>query len=391
MKKILFMFLAIVLLTGCNYRELNDLAIVTGISIDKVEDDYEVLVQVVNPTQSQESSSSEETDFVTYTSQAKSLQEALRTIILECPRRLYGSQLQILLISEDLAKEDLDGILDFFFRDPEFRLEFLVAIEKDANNQALKTLTTLDNLTSSNIQASLEADSAVLGNSYLVTNGDLINMYLDENLEIVLPSLSVVGNDEEGEEDENLRKSGDFSAVVISDLGIFKDNKLIGYLSKDESIAYNFVMGNIQNTLISYECDDNRHLVSEIIRTNTSLKADVKKKKITIEITGDASINECNCNYDLTKTDVIDEINEKVNKRIEELISESIKKVQKEYNTDIYGFRNLFYKTDYKEYKKIKDKWYEEVFPNLEVEVKANVELIEKGNVLGGIYDKQKD
>lgn len=391
MKKIFIMLIGVVFLSGCNYRELNDLAIVSAVSIDKVEDEFHVLVQVVNPTKSQVSSSSEEPDFVTYTSQAKSLQEAFRKIILESPRKLYASQLQVLLISEKLAKEDLVGILDFFFRDPEIRMEYYVAIEKDVANQALKTLTALDNLTSSNIQASLIVDSKSLGNSYLVTKEQLINMYLDDNLEIVLPSLSVVGNGEEGQNEDNLRNVSDFAAVVISDLGIFKDNKLVGYLEQKESISYNFIMGNIQNTLVSYECDDNNILVSEIIRTDTKLKADVKKKKVTIEIIGDASINECDCKYDLKKAKVIEEINKELNKTIEKMVLDTIRKVQSEYNTDIFGFRDLFYKSDHKEYKKIKDKWYDDIFANLEIEVKSDIELTEKGNVLGGIYDKQKN
>lgn len=390
MKKFIIMIIGIFLLTGCNYRELNDLAIVSGISIDRVDDEYEILVQVVNPTKNQEVSSSDEPEFITYTSHAKTLQEAFRNVIWESPRKIYGSQMQILLISERLAKEDLKNILDFFFRDPEIRMEFYVAIEKNNGNEALKTLTALDNLSSSNIKSSLEADSAYLGTSYLVTYEDFMNMYLDDNLEIVLPSIEVVGNYEEGENENNLKNTSDYSSVIIENLAVFKDNTLEGYLSRDDSIAYNFITGNISSTLVSYECEDKKYLVSEIIDTKTEVEADVKKKKISIKITGDASINECTCDYDLAKEKVIKDINEKINKKIEKMIDDAIEEVKEEYNSDIYGFRDMFYKSDYKEFVKIKDNWYEDIFPELEIEVKSDIGLIEKGKLLGGIYDKQE-
>jgi spore germination protein KC len=386
--KIIIMGMILLFLTGCNYRELNDLAIVSGISVDKTEGEYEIVVQVVNPTKNQEISSSNEPDFITYSSSGKTLQEAFRDIILNSPRKIYGSQMQILVISERLAKEDLRGILDFFFRNPEVRMEFYVVIEKDNNNEALKTLTALDNLSSSNIKSSLDADSSYLGTSEIVTYEDLMKMYLDDNLEIVLPSLYVIGDVEEGESEDNLKYTSNYTTNIIGNMAVFKDNKLVGYLTKEQSISYNFIKGNISNTLISYECDKGKYLVSEVIQATSDIEVDVKEKKVSIKIGGNASINENTCSYDLTDSKVIKEINKEVNKVVEEMVSNSILDITKKYNSDIFGFRDLFYKSDYKEYEKIKDKWYDEVFPKLEIEVKSDINLIEKGNLLGGIYDK---
>ena len=37
-------------------------------------------------------------------------------------------------------------------------------------------------------------------------------------------------------------------------------------------------------------------------------------------------------------------------------------------------------------YQKMKKNWYQDIFPNLEIEVKSKVKLIEKGNLNGGLY-----
>ena len=65
MKKIIISLIILFSLTGCyNYRELNDLAIVSGISIAKVDDKYELTVEVVNTKKEQDTSNARETDFI---------------------------------------------------------------------------------------------------------------------------------------------------------------------------------------------------------------------------------------------------------------------------------------------------------------------------------------
>ena len=122
MKKMIFIIPIIFLLTGCyNYREINELAIVSGVSIRKVDDEIELTTEVINPKKEQDASSGEEPEFIIYTSRAKSVQEAIRKMIKESPRKMYGAHIEILVIDEGIAREYLMDILDFFARDPEIR------------------------------------------------------------------------------------------------------------------------------------------------------------------------------------------------------------------------------------------------------------------------------
>ena len=387
MKKILLVII-ILFITGCNYRELNDIAVVTAISVDRDKDGYKTIVQVINPTKEQDSTSSGEPDFITYTSTGKTLQESFRKVMLESPRKIYGSQMQLLIIGEELARDGIGDILDFFFRDPEIRFNFNVVVEKkNSDNKAIKTLTVLDNLSSSNIMDSIKNASNYIGNSIDVTFEDLMNMYLYDNLEIVLPSIYAIGNDNYNN-DSNLSSTSNYSKVIVSNLSIFKDDKLQGYLTFNESIGYNFITDNIKDTLVSFDCDNGRYLVSEIINNNSDIETDVIGRKIIVTIHGNASINENNCDYNLKESSEIETINKMVNNKIEELVSNSANSIRNKYNSDIFGFRDLFYKKDYKEYNNIKSVWYEDVFNDIEVEVKSDIKLVEKGNIVGGIHDQ---
>ena len=388
MRRILLLLIVILFITSCNYRELNDIAVVTAISVDKDKDGYKTIVQVINPTKEQDSTSSGEPDFITYTSTGKTLQESFRKVMLESPRKIYGSQMQLLIIGEELARDGIGDILDFFFRDPEIRFNFNVVVEKkNSDNKAIKTLTVLDNLSSSNIMNSIKNASNYIGNSIDVTFEDLMNMYLYDNLEIVLPSIYATGNDNYNN-DSNLSSTSNYSKVIVSNLSIFKGDKLQGFLTFNESIGYNFITDNIKDTLVSFECDNGRYLVSEIINNNSDIETDVIGRKIIVTIHGNASINENNCDYNLKESSEIETINKMVNNKIEELVSNSANSIRNKYNSDIFGFRDLFYKKDYKEYNNIKSVWYEDVFNDIEVEVKSDIKLVEKGNIVGGIHDQ---
>ena len=388
MRKILLVVIILITLTGCyNYRELNDLAIVSAISVSKVDEKYNVIVQVVKPKKEQDTSNINQPNFITFKSKGETLQEAFRLIVKESPKKIYGAQMQVLLLDESVAKDDLSDILDFFAREPEVRNEFYVLVSK--NDNVLEVLTPLDNISSQNIMESLEANNKYLGYANLVTFNDLLAYYQNERIQIALPSIYLTGNNNVGDEEENIDASKVDTSVVLGPLAIFKGNKLIGYLSEEESLAYNIVMDNITNALITNKYDDDKYIVSELIKSKTDLEVDSKNNKINITVKGNAAIKEVNYNnINLKDENNVKKIEDDLNKKIEKLVKNSIKNVTKKYNSDIFGFENLFYKEDYKYYKQIKDKWSDKIFQNLEIKVDSKFEIVEQGNVLGGIKDE---
>lgn len=387
MKKLLLLIPLLLLLSGCyNYRELNDLTIVSAISINKIDDKYDVTAQVVNPKKEQDTSSSNEPDFITYNSEGKSIQEAFRLIVKESPKKMYGAQMQILIIDENIAKENLKDILDFLARDPEIRKEFYILIGK--SKDILEILTPLDNISSQNIMDSLKANNKYMGYSNLITFNDLISNFQNDNIEIALPSIEIIGNENKGDEEENLESTKSEASVVLSNIGVFKDNKLVGYLTEKESLAYNFVMNNITNALITTNYPNDKYIVNEIIESSTKTEAKPKDNKINIKIKGKAAISEVNYDIDLTKEKNVKKLEKDLNKKIEKFIKKSIKDINNKYNSDIYGFEDLYYKSDYEYFKKIKDKWDSEIFKNIKIDVSSNIEIVEQGNLLGGLKNE---
>ncbi len=381
---VLFLFLC----TGCyNYRELNQIALTSAIGIDKTEDgkEYVVTVQVLN-TQKQGSDSNysgSQPKFILYEQKGPTLQHALRTIILESPRRLYVNHINLLMISEEVAKDGIKEILDFFARNTEFRKDFLIAISREETSKdVMQILTPLETLNSKNIHDSITTDAKFYGLATKVTFEDLLNAYLNQRTNVVLPSVEVVGNIKKGEGEDNIKQSIPDATVKLRPLAIFNGEKMIGYLTEEESRVYNYVQGNIQNSIITSSCSENGLFTAEIISTKTKLKPDIAKKKIDIQIKASASIKEINCNMNLLDPNSIQILENKINQEMEEVIEKDVVNIIQTYQTDIFGFEELLYKTDPSSYKKLKEQYGDELIESLKFDVTSNVKLQTKGNIV---------
>lgn len=391
MKRIKFLILLLPLLSGCyNYRELNDLGITTAVSIDYKDNNFYVIAEVINPIKQQDASSSNNSPFVNYNSSSSSLQDAFRKVVLESPRQLYAAQLEIIVLSEEVVNNHLEEVLEYFARDPEARTEIKIIVAKtEDSTKAITLQTLLTSLSSSNIINSLDLQSKVLGMSYPVTLNELLNMYIDPYLEVVLPSMTLYGNYEIGDEKENITTSSPKAIVKIDGSTITKDNKILGYLDLEESKILNLINGKLKETIIKMNYYDG-YIIFEPNRIKVSRELDIKNNIIKINISGYSKTKEIQSNINLKDPKEVEKLNKALNMELEKKITDTFNSIREKYGTDVFGFQELYYRTNYKYFKENCTNWYEDIYPKIKLEVKANVRLYEKGSTLGGLrYEKK--
>ena len=392
MKRIKFLILLLPLLSGCyNYRELNELGITTAVSIDYKDNNFYVIAEVINPIKQQDASSSNNSPFVNYNSSSSSLQDAFRKVVLESPRQLYAAQLEIIVLSEEVVNNHLEEVLEYFARDPESRTEIKIIVAKtEDSTKAITLQTLLTSLSSSNIIKSLDLQSKVLGMSYPVTLNELLNMYIDPYLEVVLPSMALYGNYEIGDEKENITTSSPKAIVKIDGSTITKDNKILGYLDLEESKILNLINGKLKETIIKMNYYDG-YIIFEPNRIKVSRELDIKNNIIKINISGYSKTKEIQSNIDLKDPKEVEKLNKALNMELEKKITDTFNSIREKYDTDVFGFQELYYRTNYKYFKENCTNWYEDIYPKIKLEVKANVRLYEKGNTLGGLRYERKN
>ena len=392
MKRIKFLILLLPLLSGCyNYRELNELGITTAVSIDYKDNNFYVIAEVINPIKQQDASSSNNSPFVNYNSSSSSLQDAFRKVVLESPRQLYAAQLEIIVLSEEVVNNHLEEVLEYFARDPESRTEIKIIVAKtEDSTKAITLQTLLTSLSSSNIINSLDLQSKVLGMSYPVTLNELLNMYIDPYLEVVLPSMTLYGNYEIGDEKENITTSSPIAIVKIDGSTITKDNKILGYLDLEESKILNLINGKLKETIIKMNYYDG-YIIFEPNRIKVSRELDIKNNIIKINISGYSKTKEIQSNIDLKDPKEVEKLNKALNMELEKKITDTFNSIREKYGTDVFGFQELYYRTNYKYFKENCTNWYEDIYPKIKLEVKANVRLYEKGSTLGGLRYERKN
>lgn len=392
MKRIKFLILLLPLLSGCyNYRELNELGITTAVSIDYKDNNFYVIAEVINPIKQQDASSSNNSPFINYNSSSSSLQDAFRKVVLESPRQLYAAQLEIIVLSEEVVNNHLEEVLEYFARDPESRTEIKIIVAKtEDSTKAITLQTLLTSLSSSNIIKSLDLQSKVLGMAYPVTLNELLNMYIDPYLEVVLPSMTLYGNYEIGDEKENITTSSPKAIVKIDGSTITKDNKILGYLDLEESKILNLINGKLKETIIKMNYYDG-YIIFEPNRIKVSRELDIKNNIIKINISGYSKTKEIQSNINLKDPKEVEKLNKALNMELEKKITDTFNSIREKYGTDVFGFQELYYRTNYKYFKENCTNWYEDIYPKIKLEVKANVRLYEKGNTLGGLRYERKN
>lgn len=393
-KKLLFILLISFSLTGCwNYRELNHLAIVGAIGIDYDEENelFELSVQVFNAKKSSSNGQSGEggqSPITVYTNKAKTLHEALRNTIHSSPKKPYIGHLDIVVLGESFAKKGFMKASDFLLRDDESRKVFNVMVTKDAKaSDVLKVLTSAITLPAVDILDNIVNNSLYKASVVPTTFDNFILSYYTSGIEPTIPVVMIDGDNlEEGENTNEAKRSNPKTELRIDRMSIFKDDKLIGYLDDQESVGYALVIGKIENTVISFKCDDDNYGAIEINKYNTKIKGILKDDKpmIEIDVSAKGLISEYNCNTDLKKPDAIEKIEYIASKTIKSRINDTITVAQKKFKSDVFGFGNVFQRSNYTYWKKIRKKWYD-IFPNLEYIIKINLQLPNKGSTVTSV------
>ena len=412
--KIVIIIIAMLLLNGLNNsREINDLAIVSAIGIDKVENGkYKVSAIVLNPEKQGSGSGTSSSDEMTlYENEDETIQTAIRRMILESPKKLYLAHMKLLLISESVAKDSLLDVIDFFIRDNEENNDFYLVVAKGVEpREVLQIKTPVEDIPSENIVKSIEATARYIGITTENELRDSIESILEEVEEVAIPSIILKKEEEEEEKDsskenekssdepqEDSNSSSDSGSessegsdskktqnkekILVDSMAYFKDNKLAGYLDMTESMIYTVLNNKFVNGIIQVKGNDN--LVAEIIKSKTKLTPKYENGKYIVDISLEAvcNVTEMGEKINFEKSESIHDYEKLLQEKLKADIQDYITKCQKVYNTDIIGFGKLYREKLNKEYKKIENVFYTDIFSNIETNIEVKVLFPNDGGI----------
>ena len=381
-------------LTGCwDKRELNELAITLAMGIDKVENEYQITVQVVVPSEVSMKGSTGGATVTLFTARGETVYEALRKMTKDSPRKIYPGHLRMLVIGEELAQEGLGESLGVLSRDWEFRPDFYVVIAKDVTaTEILNVTTDIDSIPANKMFNSLKVSKEAWSGTDGITLNELIADLISDGKEAVLTGIQIIGNQEIGSSKQNVETISKAAQIQYDNLAVFKKDKLVGWLTEKESRGYSDITNSVTTTVTPISCPEEGKATIEVIQFNSDVKGNIKKGKPEVDITikAEGNVGEVECKINLTELGTIEELEKTYEKEVTEIIIETFDTVQKKYKTDIFGFGEAIHRSNPKEWKKMKENWDEE-FSNLTVNVKVDLKIRLTGTINNPSLNKIKD
>lgn len=365
MKKYIILLITL-FLCGCqSNQEINNLSIVNSMGIDIQDNKYVVSIQILNTSKKEENDQENMEQSLVYTTYGNNISEALNNFFVKTSKKLYLGHLSLVLVSENLAKDNINYITDYFLRNSDVSKNFTMLVSKDNKiEDTLKKLESNTTYPTGNILGSVEVSSNVQGDS---VNIKFTKFMSDLNTHGKNPVLSAISINEDN--------------LSINHIAVFKNEKLVGYLNDDENIGYNFIIDNIKNANINYKCDGNSYIGINITNSKTTMsnKFENDKPIIYLDIDVDALITEVNCKDGINDLDKVrTEVKNEINKYIEKVISVT----KEDFKSDIFGFGRLLYQNNYSYFKAIENNWDNKIYPSLEIETNINIKLNNEGSIL---------
>lgn len=374
-----------VFLTGCwDQRELNTIALVMALGLDKTKgkEGYRVSYEVVNPTEiSGKTGTGRTTPVTVYSSSGSTIFEALRNGAEVSPRQLMISHINLIVIGEELAKEGVHGILDFFERDDEGRLTSNLVIARDVKaEEVLKTLTPIEKIPALAIKGKLETMAKKLSKGYSIELDEVIREALRKGGGPAISGVQMLESGSSGSKESAIKATTPAAVIRLSGLAMFKQGKLVGWLNGETARGATIINNKLRGSAVSIGCKQKKRGLSiEVRRSKTKIKTSIRNHTpiIHLFVKQEGSIGQIFCAIDLKKSKEIRKLEKKWAQQTKKEVQNAISQAQKS-QTDIFGFGEALERTNKQEWKKIEKNWGD-IFATSKVEVHVEARIRRPG------------
>lgn len=381
-------------------QDINDLAYVIAIGFDVGNDDklkltFQISIPSGNSSGSSGSggsSSSEKgvSDTLNQTVECNSFNSGLNTANNIISKKLNLSHCKFIIFSEKLASL---GILDYIYtleNNIELRSNCNILVSTSTAEEFINSSTPILEHSTSKYYEIITTSSKYSGYTSNATLNTVYTSIVDDFSE----TSTMLGNvqKEEGSEDEsssggNSSSSGQTSSkdgmesdIIIGGMAVFKKDKLVGTLSKEETVPYLIVTDKLKECVVSIPSpfSEGNYIdlhIYDFSKTKNSVKLDSSGPQITTDVTLKSTILSNDFDFDSSSKEDIEKIISAASDYFKEQIMNYYEKTAREFKSDITGLgKHAVYKfptiDDWEEYN-----WSEKFeTATFDVNVKVNIE-----------------
>ncbi len=355
-----------IVLGGCwNYTEIESLIIVAGAAVDRSTDgkQYHVTIETIDLSGGGKEAQAKS---ALYEADGKTILDAVRNAKRIATTKFYWSNCQIIVLSEQIARAGLIPILDVFTRDNEPRGTMEVLVAKEASAKEILAQKGISSpIISFDIDKILETDHEFLSSTSYILLHNIFNTLAGSGRSLTLPTVQNVSNNQS-------------KTPMVSGDAVFQKDKLVGFLTGDETKYSLFVKDEVKGGLITGEIEqDGLHPYSlEILSSHTDISHQFKDGVLTMKVKmkTNTALLLLSSEVDFIQYGARDTLVQNAQTMVEENVHGVIAMVQSKFDSDIFGFGEHISKSDPKLWKHLKNNW-NETFKALQVEVVSDINI----------------
>ena len=387
-RKVLAALLTLCLLSpaisGCwDRQEPEQLALVlaVGFDLDEKSGNYKIIAQIANPLglggegpEAGGGGTGEAVWVVAASGETPYL--ASQNLTIKSTRQINYTHTAVILFSEDLARQGLEPLVDFLDRERQFRLVAHPMVVEGDIRKALEADFALEDVGAVGVVRHHFHTSQQKSVTRDVILRNIFNTFTQPGWEAAFPRLHLI-TDEEGE-------MIDEAPVEVKGLAAFKGGTMVGWLDDKETRGLNWALGEINRAdyMLQSPLEGGKPSTVEVFQAASRMRAQVKGDQVTVtlEIQADGRLQETLTNREWLGRE--SEFTRSLDRRLAQAIRNDVRaaldKAQQELNSDIFGFGNLLYRTQPREWSRLSARW-DDIFPKIQVNIMVDANVRRTG------------
>ncbi|QMV45238.1 Ger(x)C family spore germination protein [Cohnella cholangitidis] len=366
------------LLNGCWDRtEINDMAIITAASIDKIDDrGIELSLQVFIPRAlgggggmgGGPSSGGQKLTLVR-SGKGHNIADAMSKLQSKLPRKVFWGHCKVFVLGEQFARNGVKEEMDFLARHPQPRERAYMYVSKGKASETLSVLPPLERYSAEVMRGFSDMQIGMK-----VTMKDFLVSLNTDGGAAALPMLGI-SHPQKGE-----KKTEKIPFVIGT--GVFKGDKLVGSISMRLTRGVLWMRKELEKATITVKPRSANEGYITMNPSHQSIKLTPHIRNgnwlMTLKIKTEGDLVQNGTNLDPMNPDLLRVMEQAVQESIANRIEDALEKVQKEMKADIMGFAEEFHRIYPKQWEEVQKNW-DEVFPTVQVNMNIQVNIRRPG------------
>lgn len=383
MKKLLLivtLLLPALLFTGCwDLTEPEDVGLIMVLGINLTDkNQIEIVTQDETLIPGGQQIQKSNWTFDVHKSTGSSIYDAIQNNSKINPEKFYFTHTKVIIVSEELAKsQGIKPVIDFLQRNVEIRQNTLFLISKKGEFEKIFLP-----------DAKLDIDTGSIIEK-IVNNRSSNSFVFESKLKNFLelswrsycnPYALGVGSVKSFVDNKSIEQGYDNIKqntydIDVGDIAVFKNNKMAGWLTGDESRGLLWGNGKVAGGNIDIDYDGNK-ISLRITRTNSKITPTIinGKMKIDMDVNVETNLEESYTDINFNDKNVIDKVIDKIDGQVKSEIEKTIE-ASKKYSVDVFNCGSRFYEEYPNYWKQVSKNWdndYQKMDININVTSNIN-------------------